>query len=376
MAKKRFNDLSPAEETRALDLHRRSIFVNGLEPSSLHCFDEAFLENIKASGMTVANKTVILHELRNQNDFRLGPNHDSLLSKVGDYVRFATKHADRVMLVDSVEDIFEAKRSGKYGIILGLQDAASMGDDINALAALDRLGIRILQLSYSTRSKLADGCGEKSDAGLSLLGFEVIKEMNRLGMVVDMSHCGHRSTMDAIEASKDPIIFSHANAYAIYPVARNKTDEAIKALANKGGVIGCMGYAPSVQKKDVPTIEDYLDHIDHIVKLVGPDFVGVGVDYPHHYATPEWGQYMQKAYSTAYTISKAQIALRGMTVKELDAVELYPNITRGLVARGYSDSDIEKILGGNFMRIFKAVWKQRPSVKRENKEWRAAQLAS
>lgn len=357
MAKKRFDQLTPDEEARALELHRRCIFVNGLEPSSLHCFDDAFLENIKASGMTVANKTVILHELRNQNDFRLGPNHDSLLSKVGDYVRFATRHADRVMLVDSVDDILEAKKTGKYGIILGLQDAASMGDDINALAALDRLGIKILQLSYSVRSKLADGCGEKNDAGLSLLGFEVIKEMNRLGMVVDMSHCSHRSSMDAIEASKDPIIFSHANSYTVYPVARNKTDEAIKALAKRGGVIGCMGYAPSVQKKDVPTIEDYLDHIDHIVKLVGPDFVGIGVDYPHHYSTPEWGQYMEKAYSTAYTISKAQIALRGMTAKDLDSVELYPNITRGLVARGYSDADIEKILGGNFMRIFKAVWK-------------------
>jgi membrane dipeptidase len=357
MAKKRFDQLTSAEEARAIELHRRCVFVNGLEPSSLHCFDDAFLANVKASGMTAANKTVILHELRNQHDYRLGPNHDSLLAKVGDYVRFAASHADRVTLVDSVEDIVEAKKTGKFGIILGLQDAASIGDDINSLAALDRLGIRILQLSYSVRSKLADGCGEKSDAGLSLLGFEVIKEMNRLGMVVDMSHCGHRSSMDAIEASPDPIIFSHANAYSVYPVARNKTDEAIKALAKKGGVIGCMGYAPSVQKSDVPTLEDYLDHIDYIAKLVGPEFVGIGVDYPHHYSTPEWGRYMEKAYSTAYTISKAQIALRGMTVKDLDAVELFPNITRGLVARGYSDGDIENILGGNFMRVFKAVWK-------------------
>jgi len=163
--------------------------------------------------------------------------------------------------------------------------------------------------------------------------------------------------MEAIELSTDPIIYSHANAHAVYGVNRNKTDEAIKALAAKGGVIGCMGYAPAVSNSELPNIEEYLDHIDHIVKLVGPDFVGIGVDYPHHYTGPEWGQQMKKTYSGAYAISKAQMSLRGLTVKDLDAVELFPNITRGLVARGYSDGDIEKILGGNFMRVFRQVWK-------------------
>jgi membrane dipeptidase len=354
---KKVEQLTKKEEERALQLHKKVIFINGCEPTSLHCFDRNSWQKIIESGMTAANKTIVSHEIRNEKYDRLGPNHEAILRKISDYYRFLNEHSDKTMLITKPGDIEEAKKGGKFGIIMGLQDAAPIGDNVSVLTALYKLEIRIIQLSYSVRNKLADGCGEKSDAGLSMLGVRAIEEMNRLGIIVDLSHVGHRSTMEAIELSRDPVLFTHANAYSIYPVARNKKDEAIEAMARKGGVIGCMGYAPAVKGVDVPTVEDYLDHIDYIAKLVGVDHVGIGIDFPWHHATPEWNEFMGQTYASAYPVSKAQIQLRGLTAKGLDSPELFPNITKGLVARGYSDQEIEKILGGNFMRVFKAVWR-------------------
>ena len=360
---KSIDRLSKREEQRALELHRKCIFINGIEPLSLNFYNEDFWEKIKESGMTAANKPVVLHELRNEKYDKIGVNYGAILRKIGDYYRFLDEYPSKSMLVTKTEDILRAKKEGKYGIIMGLQDSTPIEESISVLSVLYQLGIRIIQLSYSVRNRLADGCGEKSDAGLSMLGVKAVTEMNRFGIVVDLSHVGHRSTMEAIELSKDPVVFTHANAYSVYPVARNKRDDAIKALAKKGGVIGCMGYAPVVKGVDIPTVEDFLDHIDYIVKLVGVDYVGIGIDLPWHYTAPEWREFTEKwgeffeMYASASPISKAQMQLRNLTANGLDALELFPNITKGLVARGYSDEEIEKILGGNFMRVFKAVWK-------------------
>jgi membrane dipeptidase len=356
---KKITELSKKEEERALGLHQKFIFINGAEPSSLHCFDEDFFKKIKESGMTAGSKMVALHELRTEKYTRYGWDHGSIFRKIGDYFRFFAEYPDKTMLVTTVQDILRAKEEGKFGIILDLQNPNPMGENIELLSVFHKLGIRIIALCYSFRNALGDGCSEKGDAGLSNLGIEAVKEMNRLGIVIDLSHAGYKSTMEAIELSHDPVLFTHANAYSIYPVARNKRDDQIKALAKKGGVIGCDGLAPTVRNVEGgPTIEDFLDHVDYIVKLVGVNHVGVGIDLPwHHTTTPELKEMLGKMYSSAYPISKSQLELRGLTAKGLDSPALFPNVTKGLVARGYSNQEIEKILGGNFLRVFKAVWK-------------------
>jgi len=364
---RKISELTKAEEERALELHRKCIFINCLDATSLFVFDNDLLDRaIKQGGVTAANKTVVGSELQTQKYSRMTMDLSAVYKKFADYHLFFDDYSHRVIQVLHAEDIKRAKKEGKYGIIMGLQGAVPGGgvnnmEHIANVKALHTLGLRIYQLSYNYRSVLADGCVEKADAGLSELGRQVVEYCNKIGIVVDLSHVGYTSTMETIEISKQPVIFSHANAYALYPIPRNKKDDQIKALAKKGGVIGVVGYVSCVSAKDEPTIEDLLDHLDYIVKLVGPDYVGIGLDYPEHYdISPEWKTLSAEVFSPAYGkvgITPGHQKMKAMIVKGLSSFAEFPNITRGLVARGYSDKDIEKILGLNFLRVFEQVWK-------------------
>mgnify|MGYP000111883271 CR=1 FL=1 len=234
-----------------------------------------------------------------------------------------------IVAVTTHDEIVAAKKAGKVCGLLSLEGAEPLMGDIALLRVYYRLGMRMLSFAWNYRTPFADGLGAKrSESKLPELGVQALEEMGRLGIVFDVSHLCDSVFWDVADVMKGPFIASHSNARALCSHARNCTDDMIKAIADHGGVLG-MNYAPQfiVDGGENVTVMDMVDHIDHIVKLVGPDHVGLGSDFDGIGPPP----------------------------KGIETVDQTPNVTRELVKRGYSDEDIMKILGGNHLRVFKEV---------------------
>jgi len=207
-------------------------------------------------------------------------------------------------------------------------------------------------LVFNTRNYVGDGCGERTNAGLSYLGLELVEKMNELGMLIDLSHCGVQTTLDAIEASKDPVFCNHVGARALYPtMKRLKTDQELLALAKKGGLAGVSAIPNQLSGNAEQGIEDMLNHIDYFVNLIGVDHVAIGLDI----VFGDHVEYHRRAAKTTFKLSYIGQGLEAPYMYGIESPEEWPNITRGLVARGYSDDDITKILGGNALRLIKEV---------------------
>ena len=238
-------------------------------------------------------------------------------------------HKDKMMPFTKVSDVYEAERSAKIAAMLSIEGGEAVEADLGILRMLHGLGVRAITLTWNERNQIADGAAEgRTKGGLTNFGVELVGEMNKIGMVVDVSHLSDAGFFDVVQTTKNPIIASHSNCRAICNHRRNLTDEMIKLLADNGGVMG-MNFAPAFvdEKKDNASLERVLDHVDHIVKLVGVDYVGLGSDFDGIETTP----------------------------KGLENVTKMPYFTEGLVKRGYKEDDILKILGGNFLRVFKKV---------------------
>jgi len=237
------------------------------------------------------------------------------------------KYPKLVQPVASHNEIIESNEDGKIAAMLSIEGADVLEGRLSMLRVYHRLGVRMVGLVHSLRNLLADGVADnRTKGGLSCFGIEVVEELNRLGMVVDVSHLGDAGFWDLIETSKDPVVASHSNARAVCPHPRNMTDEMIKALAEHGGVMG-MNFAPDFVDKKKPSVETLIDHIDHIVDLVGPEHVGLGSDFDGIPSTP----------------------------KGLEDTSRMPAITEELVRREYSEEYIRLILGGNHLRLLKRV---------------------
>lgn len=322
-------------EPEAGSLHQRSIVIDHACPL-LVPEDDAYIAKTRAGGTTVAMAT-----LASNHDFR------GALNLMNAWLAKLDKDPS-LLHVTTVDDIHRAKREGKLGIGFHFQNSRPVEYDLGNLAVLHRLGLRVMQLTYNEKNQVGDGATERTDAGLSKFGLRMIAEMNRLGVVVDLSHVGYRTTMEAMEASTLPVMFSHSNAWAVHPSKRNIKDDQIKALARSGGVIGMNGFPGFVHKDHPATLAQFLDHVDHIAHLVGTDHIGLGLDYSQ--STPEdykfWGYDPE-----TYPMPPWQYPTG------VHEVSLLANFTTGLKGRGYSDADVRKILGENFIRVFKAVWK-------------------
>ena len=257
--------VDPGARARSDALHRAAIVVDALDVSVM---DRTHLEHMRDGGVTAANHTVTL-----------GDGHD--FREAVDRIRWLDDHfaanADLARKVTSVAGIRQAKADGRVGIIYGFQNSTPFEGDERLVAVFAALGVRIVQVAYMTGNLLADGCLEPRNAGLTEFGRAVIGELNRNRLLIDLSHVGDRSTLEAIDASADPVAFTHANARALSPSPRNKTDEAMRALAARGGVIGYSSL-PSFVTEDPrdATLARYLDHIDYAVQLVGIEHVGLG----------------------------------------------------------------------------------------------------
>jgi len=351
--------LSKDQEQRAKDLHTKAIVIDGLTfKDGIGLEYPKDLDRMLVGGISAVNYTVA-HFPHNFLGALKEIDKDKQRVLENKCLCFAT----------SVEDVRKAKSEGKVAIIFGFQDGKPIEDDLSHLRTFRDVGVRIIQLTYNAQNLIGVGCCERSYAKLSYFGVEVVEEMNRLGIVVDLSHCCDETTMDAIEASKDPVLFTHSSVRAICNAyGRNKTDEQIQALAEKGGVIGICWFPPLVKRDpkthviERSTVEDVLGHIDYVVRLVGVDHVGFGTDMV--------GRALDQGIVPWYSSIRIWRPLRP-DVFGAGPTDVYdppptglerhsdtPNLTRGLVARGYSDQEVLKILGGNFLRVFERVWKK------------------
>lgn len=341
-------ELSKTDEERAKNLHEKSIVINAMDPTYLlYNFTRVekpkYFLSLEKGGITAVNLNVAwIHD-----NFR-----QSIFGIYTWYKRLKT-HSERFTLATKAEDIINAKKGGKIAFIFGFQGPAPIENDSNLLDIFHKLGVRVIQLTYQKRNLLADGVGERIPCGLSRFGVEVIEEMNRLGILVDLSHVGYASSMEAMEVSKEPVIFSHSNVHAIRDVKRNLTDEQIQAMAEKEGVMG-ISVLSTFLREGKATLKDYLDHIDYVVNLVGVDHVGIGLDVGEERSNEELDILHREIFSGAPPSDMAGPPLEQRYV--INSYSKMINITRGLVARGYSDQEVEKILGRNFLRVFKKVW--------------------
>lgn len=331
---------------RAQSLHRTSVVVNGLDSTWLSGLTDSYLADLQSAGVTASNITV------NYVPWFETPDALRNFARIWELV---DRNAERAMIVGAVDDIDFAKTQGKTGLVLGFQSPRPIGQDLGLLAVFHRLGLRVCGISYQRRGYWANGSGEDHDDGLSRIGRDAIAEMNRLGIVVDISHAADRSSAEAVEISKHPVIASHSNARAVRDHFRNLPDDLIRLLASKGGVIG-VGALSSYLREDGAiagsTFADMIRHIDHIVNLVGIDHVAVGTDAAPQSRRVSDLESMEARYSEFPFASEGPIEKRYTFrhVKEL------AGLTEALVEHGYSDDDIRKVLGGNFLRVFREVW--------------------
>ena len=316
---------------------------------------EAFIKAIRKSGITAGSVT--------QGGIFGDPYftyEGAVKDLLGWVSRFDTLR-DIYLKVNRAEDVRAAKKEGKVGIILNFQNTAAIGNDLAKLDFFHGLGVKIIQLTYNVRNFVGDGCTERTDSGLSRFGVDMVKRMNDLGIIVDLSHCGYRTTMDAIEISKEPVAFTHTNCRSVYDHPRNKTDEQIRALVSKGGYMGITCHPTFLGKKGTSILNTMLDHIDCAVNLAGIDHVGIGTDVSgiRHYP----GGIMEKTFREDLPIHgwRDEDVIKAWNTfkvewEQLDNLDMeYGNLIRGLISRGYSNEEIEKIVGGNFLSFFGEV---------------------
>jgi membrane dipeptidase len=283
-----------------------------------------------------------------------GPNaYDNALQFFAAWNGFIASTGDHFMRIDSAADLKRVKKSGKVGVVLGIQNSEHFRrpDDVDLFRSL---GQRVSQLTYNARNLIGNGATERRDEGISDFGVAIIERMNKAGMAVDVSHCGDRTTLDAFEISKKPVLITHSNCRALVPGhPRLKTDEAIKKVGDAGSVIGITGVRMFVKGDEPTTVEHVLDHFDHVRKLIGPEHLGVGSDidlYGYDAMPLELNKQLRSGYKGSYAF-REKIDIEG-----LDHPKRMFDLTEGLIRRKYSSADIEGILGGNFDRVLTQIW--------------------
>lgn len=287
-------------------------------------------------------------------------NLKSALNSIEDWRKRILENPEVFIHATTAGDFRQAKKDNKTAVMFGFQNATMIEKSIDNIDVLYEAGTRWIQLTYNQRNLLGDGCTERTNAGLSDFGIEAVERMNDLGIIVDLSHCGRQTTNDGIKFSKTGASFNHTMCEALYKNhPRSKTDEQIKAMADKGGVMGviCLGYMIGPDPGGKTTLETYVDHIDHAVKIAGIDHVGVAADFAIQGLEAD-GATRENWYVPRLTRFKPSYQVRWPPwIPELDKPERYKFVAQTLDKRGYSSGDIEKILGQNWLRYFSETLK-------------------
>jgi membrane dipeptidase len=318
------------------DLHGHLLVVNGTDACP---FDDLLLERLKKGGVTCN----VVHGGTTARDFE-------------ELLLFIRAHSNEMVLATTVREIREAKRVGKIAIVFNWQHCNAIGSDVHLLATFQRLGISICNLCYNVRNLIGDGCTERTQGGVSLYGERVIQEINKLGLVLDIGgHTCETTSWDALKVSKGPVICSHTNCRALRNNPRCITDDLMRAIAARGGVIGMTCYGHFLTDSGHATIDLFFEHIDHAVRTAGVDHVGIALDqieYPQPPPAPIDGVEDDPYVSPAKAYPKNYFSY----TRGLETPAETPKITEGLLLRGYSAADVAKIMGENWLRVYEQAW--------------------
>ena len=341
---------APAMSPAARRLHREALIVDGLV-----FLADGSTETLDAANIAAANVTVAHFEA----DF------ESACDDMAAWLARTARPDGRWRLVERAADVHAARAAGQIGIIMGWQNARPIGDRLDRLHLFHRLGLRVMQLTYNRRNFLGDGCLEHAnDGGLSRLGEDAVRLMNELGIAVDLSHVGERATLRAAELATGPVFITHANAHALVKTPRNKSDEAIRAVAATGGTIGLSIYGlfswdGNPQRR--PNLDDFLRHVDHVADLVGHEHLAFGTDLPAVRDLDLIAPIARMTLERSPGIIGDYVHAFGNDIRTrhiegcASHAELV-GVSAALLERGWDESQLRGFLGANLLRALDAAW--------------------
>ena len=340
------NDMQQDASSRAQAIQHSSIFLNALDSTRWHMYTPEYLGLVAAGGIDAVNVTVASETLHEH----------TLQEAIRAYARWRRRLvllSPAVRIVHSVRDIEEAKRNRQLAVILGFQNTLPFEDDLDLVDVFARLGVRIVGLTYNRRNLVGDGCAESTDSGLSAFGLNLVARLNRLRLVIDLSHAGPRTALHAVEVSESPPVVTHTNMRAKCDHFRCIQDGVLKAVADRGGAVGITALSIFLREGALETgssLDDYLRHLEYAIEVAGIDHVGIGFDVGY-------GRSDEDTVRLSATYPEFRFPpLHLRYCEQLNRTDKAQNLVHALIQRGYADADIAKILGGNFLRVFRLVW--------------------
>nr|WP_298250801.1 dipeptidase [uncultured Halomonas sp.] len=320
-------------------MSKQMLTVDGLQYSN---WSREIFEQMREGGVDAVHATLVYHETIRET-----------LLRMGEWNRRFEEHSDLIMPVREPGDILRAQQQGRIGIFLGAQNCSPIEDDIDMVEIMRDLGLLIMQLTYNNQSLLACGCYEAEDSGITRFGRQVIREMNRVGMVIDMSHSGERSTLEAIELSSRPVIISHANPASFHPAKRNKSDKVLRAIAECDGLLGFSAYPFHLKNGPDCTLAEYCEMIARTADLMGVEHLGMGTDLCQNQPTSvlEWMRNGRWSKDMDYGEGSAANAGWPAPLPWLRDSRDFPNLIGGLRDVGFSESEVAGIMGQNWVAL-------------------------
>lgn len=319
-------------------LHDSLLVVDGLNISR---FDRSVFEDLRRGGVTAANCTCSIWE-----NFR-----DSM-DQVARWQAHFREHADLITQVFTTADIHRAKAEGRTGIILGWQNLSGIEDRLDYLGLFKALGVGVMQIAYNTQNWVGTGCYERHDGGLSEFGHEVIAEMNRLGILCDLSHVGPKTSEDVIRASTRPVAYTHCLPAGLKAHPRNKTDAQLRSIAERGGFVGVTMFPPFLRRGTQSTVDDYVEAIEYVLDLVGESQVGIGTDFTQGWG-PEFFDWITRDKGRARKLTEFGEILNPEGIRTIGE---FPNLTATMQRRGWSEARIRRVMGENWIALLREVW--------------------
>ena len=320
-------------------LHDEAIVIDGLIVSK---WSPEIFRAMRAGGLTAANCTC-----------SIWGGFDEAMRAIATWQGWFRAHGDLIRQVRHVDDIAAAKREGRTGVILGWQNSTGFAEYLPFVPLFHELGLRVVQLTYHTANMAGSGCLESVDKGLTDFGRDLVAELNRVGILIDLSHVGSQTSRDVIVASKQPVAYTHCAPKALKDHGRNKTDADLRFIAERGGMIGVTMFPPFMPHGNASTVDDYLDAIEHTIRIAGEDQVGIGTDFTQGQGQEEFDYYTRDKGYGRMLLPR----LESVTFPEgFGTIQEFPNLTAAMERRGWTATRIRKIMGGNWVRIFGAVW--------------------
>lgn len=322
-------------------LHADAVVFDGLIISN---WGRPVFEAMHAGGLTAANCTASWPYRRGPETFR----------DLARWRGWFEQHDDIILQVRTAADFRRAKEAGKVGIVLGFQDTSHFDDHLPFVGLMKDLGVGVVQMTYNTANAVGCGCFESRDGGLTDFGREVLAEMNRVGIAADLSHVGAKTADDVVEASAKPVTYSHVAPSALLDHPRNKSDAAMRKVAERGGLIGVTPYPPFQARGPESQLDDFLDAVEHCIGVAGEEHIGVGTDFTQGYETDAafWRQLLRDKGHARELAPMPEL----IYPDELQGLQDFPNVTAAMVRRGWSETRIRRVMGENWVRFLGDVW--------------------